>query len=844
MPAQRGSASVVGPRVSLATVRRPRLEALCEPLAPVTVVQGAPGYGKTTFLAHWAESLAGRGHLVLWLDAYLADTGDALRAVARALAEAEGLDPEGPAGWDMIRLSAYVRGLDQPVVAVVDHVDLAPDDLDTLARLLARCPDFHVVVTAFEHHPLAELAARAALDQRFVTAPELAFTDEEALELARLLGAVGGELAPVLEVNERLAGWPRLVVEVLRGSLPVWPQVDFSAVRAFVEWAERERPLSDEALGDVLTLALASPVTSEQWMRGQGGGGPVPGPFARLRRLEVVGIARRELPPDQDEALWVMAPELRRAIVAVLAERRPAETERAHRRLARAFVDQGLTPRGLRHALVAHDWATLEDLWVTHGFAPLTAPDAALDPLPEVPPLGRSGSIALRHAHAVVAATGRGDARAVRTAVIRAERELASLVTATGSTWRPSPAIAHVVAHLQQTAALDDSRPEHAAALATFDGDTATEPYFTHLARARGALARALAGDLPGATAALADARVRLGGPAEPDVGAVLDAFEALVHVRSGRLVASEAALARSRESGRDRRGVTILRGLQAVVGAQLALARLDLDTLDEELATGHRHAADEDAAWFLFLEARALRETLHGNPAKALALLADGAPGRTRSTLARRVLERSTVDALCALGEINRAQAILDRHDLGRLHPVAQARVHLLAGEHEAAETIASRVAWRRGSNLGQRTSLNVIRAAALADRDGDAVTAWRRALVLAAGEQNLLPYAFLPGKVRDRLLAEPELLPPGAGERLARVSLDVPEPVPLVHLTPRERVVLEHLVVHDTLPAVAAALTVSVNTVKKQTLRIYAKLGVNERGAALRRARELGLV
>src|SRR5690606_728172 len=143
-------------------------------------------------------------------------------------------------------------------------------------------------------------------------------------------------------------------------------------------------------------------------------------------RLEVVGIARRELPPDQDEALWVMAPELRRAIVAVLAERRPAETERAHRRLARAFVDQGLTPRGVGLALVAGARATLEVMWVTHGVAPLTAPDATLDPLPGVPPLGRSGSSALRHAHAVVAATGRGDARAVRTAVIRAERELAS----------------------------------------------------------------------------------------------------------------------------------------------------------------------------------------------------------------------------------------------------------------------------------------------------------------------------------------------------------------------------------------------------------------------------------
>jgi len=85
---------------------------------------------------------------------------------------------------------------------------------------------------------------------------------------------------------------------------------------------------------------------------------------------------------------------------------------------------------------------------------------------------------------------------------------------------------------------------------------------------------------------------------------------------------------------------------------------------------------------------------------------------------------------------------------------------------------------------------------------------------------------------------------VPAGAAERLAAVRL---EPVPeahLVRLTARERIVLAQLAQHETLGEVAKALTVSVNTVKKQTLSVYAKLSVNERTAALRRARELGLI
>jgi LuxR family maltose regulon positive regulatory protein len=61
---------------------------------------------------------------------------------------------------------------------------------------------------------------------------------------------------------------------------------------------------------------------------------------------------------------------------------------------------------------------------------------------------------------------------------------------------------------------------------------------------------------------------------------------------------------------------------------------------------------------------------------------------------------------------------------------------------------------------------------------------------------------------------------------------------------LSDRERDVLRLLGTDLSGPEIARELVVSLNTVRSHTKSIYAKLGVNTRRTAVRRAQELGLL
>jgi LuxR family maltose regulon positive regulatory protein len=101
--------------------------------------------------------------------------------------------------------------------------------------------------------------------------------------------------------------------------------------------------------------------------------------------------------------------------------------------------------------------------------------------------------------------------------------------------------------------------------------------------------------------------------------------------------------------------------------------------------------------------------------------------------------------------------------------------------------------------------------------------------ALLSAAAERGTLsPY-------RRRLRVSPTV-PSGTSDRPDLAMLDP--------LSSRERDVLRFLGTELNGPEIARELVVSLNTVRTHTKSIYLKLGVNNRRAAVRRARELDLL
>ena len=155
----------------------------------------------------------------------------------------------------------------------------------------------------------------------------------------------------------------------------------------------------------------------------------------------------------------------------------------------------------------------------------------------------------------------------------------------------------------------------------------------------------------------------------------------------------------------------------------------------------------------------------------------------------------------------------------------------------------------------IGYHTVLEAHLLAGLAYRElGDqraANQAAERALDLAEADRLVLPFA---------MTGSPELLEALPRHETAHAALladildamrgaspmpeDLPVPPQAGQLSPGELRVLRYLPTNLSRPEIAAALSVSVNTVSTHIRSIYAKLGADDRSAAVRRARELRLL
>jgi LuxR family transcriptional regulator, maltose regulon positive regulatory protein len=289
-------------------------------------------------------------------------------------------------------------------------------------------------------------------------------------------------------------------------------------------------------------------------------------------------------------------------------------------------------------------------------------------------------------------------------------------------------------------------------------------------------------------------------------------------------------------------------------ITAELALAWVSTERAETHQGRRHADAAaaapelDQDplaAALLALVSSRLLRARGDFGGAVAALAAARAAPVRPPRWLASR-LDAAEAVLLVAQGRSEAALDVLDRTVLPDAPESQLARgwVLLSTGAAAAAGRAAHEVLRQGRLPLDVRVDALLLAAAGELDlsRPEAARVALGRAIRLAEPEQLRRPFQQARPRLR-RALREQEQR--GAAGILHTAADPVAPADAIVQpLTEREQEVLAHLAALLPTEQIAAAMFVSVNTVKTHIRAILRKLSVQRRNDAVRRARELGLV
>jgi len=317
---------------------------------------------------------------------------------------------------------------------------------------------------------------------------------------------------------------------------------------------------------------------------------------------------------------------------------------------------------------------------------------------------------------------------------------------------------------------------------------------------------------------------------------------EAWAEARSGRLRAAAELASDAIALGTEQGGG----GRHPMIGARVALAavhreRDELEAAVEVLAP-HIDAARREgylAIATLGEVELARAEAARGEPDTAVARLL-----QVRRDLASRgtppflsaVLDRAECRVRLQVGDVERADDLLGQLDPGSERALLEARRALVAGRPDDVPRLLGELLVDGGRRNG-RQQLEAAALVARAAEDAHDPARARQALgevVDAARREGARRTLLDEGFDLDDLVGGTE---PGRRRRLPRLDLGGA-------LSERELAVLRYLPSRLSNREIGAELYVSLNTIKSHLKTIYRKLDVEGREAAVRRARQAGLL
>jgi LuxR family maltose regulon positive regulatory protein len=858
------------------------------------------GFGKTTLAGDW---IAGGKRPSAWLSLDEADS-DVTRFLTYLVAALQTIKADVGARISAVLQSPLQGPAESVLASLVNDINTMPDDFilvlddyhvldassvdDALAFILEHAPPrMHLVIVTREdpNLPLARWRARGQLTE--LRAADLRFTaDEAALFLNQAMGLDLSEDS-IAALENRTEGW---IAGLHMAALSLQGRPDTAGfIKAFTG---SHRFVLDYLLEEVLHL---QPERVRDFLLQtailDGLNGPlcdaVTGRTDGAEMLEALERGNLFVVPLDDRRQWYRYHHLFADVLrAHSMETQPDRAAALHRRASEWYEQNGLPPEAIHHALAADDFKRAAGLVELAGPAMEGSPQSATwlgwvkalpDELVRVRPV-----LSAWYAYALL---GRAEMEAVESRLKDAERWLANpstgMVVVDERQFRSLPAtIAVARAYLAQ--ALGDISGTVKYARQALDllseGDSIRRQQATGLL----GLACWASGDLAAAGHVFVDYNMKLRTARNiPD--AIGTAYVlADIRMAQGNLQETAGTLEQTLQFVLDQGeplppdAADLYRGL-----GELSCERGDLESAARYLSRSEEldgHA--ELLGWkYRLCVAQALVKQLQGDGEAALGLLYEAERRYTRTPLpvvrpipAMRariwVLQGRQAEALGWARE--RGLSVDD--DLSYLHEyehVTLARILLARYKNDPDDSIHKTMtllerllkAAEEGGRRGSVIEILVLQALAH-EAKGDippALASLERALNLAEPEDYVRVFVDEGASMAElltRMNASRTRRPPGMeahihkllaalGKRTPAGTSKGSSPGPLSPLlSEREREVMRLLGTDLKGPEIARELFISLNTLRTHTKNIFGRLGVNDRRAAVRRARELGLL